>query len=176
LFGRQSSVWSLPSRSMSLPLLCPPEVDNHSSARPAGIRLTGASDQWCQAQETSCPLICLQLPGASGSPTSNDCDPVSDPGWSRRNLEVLTRLIRSKPWTSTAFVATASPRTRRNIRKRYPTSSAPRQTRNVSTTAMASPAAKVPAPRTTRVELKIPCGPIKHRHQRRRQGREPQAL
>jgi len=33
--------------------------------------------QWCSAQQTSCPLICLQLPGASGLPESNSCDPGS---------------------------------------------------------------------------------------------------
>ncbi|KAE8162530.1 hypothetical protein BDV40DRAFT_157932 [Aspergillus tamarii] len=30
--------------------------------------------QWCQSQTSACPLICLQLPGASGSPTENKCD------------------------------------------------------------------------------------------------------
>ncbi|KAL4784702.1 hypothetical protein BJX76DRAFT_326516 [Aspergillus varians] len=30
--------------------------------------------QWCLAQTSSCPLLCLQLPGASENPTSNDCD------------------------------------------------------------------------------------------------------
>ncbi|KAL4902585.1 hypothetical protein BDW74DRAFT_180691 [Aspergillus multicolor] len=30
--------------------------------------------QWCTAQTSSCPLLCLQLPGASGDPTSNTCD------------------------------------------------------------------------------------------------------
>ncbi|EFR02160.1 hypothetical protein MGYG_05163 [Nannizzia gypsea CBS 118893] len=31
--------------------------------------------QWCLAQQTSCPLICLQLPGTSEVPAANDCDP-----------------------------------------------------------------------------------------------------
>lgn len=35
------------------------------------------SAQWCESQQTSCPLICLQLPGASGVPEDNNCDPVS---------------------------------------------------------------------------------------------------
>ncbi|EGD96128.1 hypothetical protein TESG_03585 [Trichophyton tonsurans CBS 112818] len=30
--------------------------------------------QWCLAQQTSCPLICLQLPGTSETPAANDCD------------------------------------------------------------------------------------------------------
>jgi len=30
--------------------------------------------QWCQSQITSCPLLCLQLPGASGTTSANDCD------------------------------------------------------------------------------------------------------
>jgi len=32
-------------------------------------------DYWCFQQTTSCPLICLQIPGADGQPSSNDCDP-----------------------------------------------------------------------------------------------------
>ncbi|KAL4989850.1 hypothetical protein BDW68DRAFT_155903 [Aspergillus falconensis] len=34
----------------------------------------GTKKQWCTAQTSSCPLLCLQLPGASGDPTSNTCD------------------------------------------------------------------------------------------------------
>lgn len=34
-------------------------------------------DQWCQDQESSCPLICLQLPGANGPPESNTCSPIT---------------------------------------------------------------------------------------------------
>ncbi|KAI9662366.1 MAG: hypothetical protein M1821_008533 [Bathelium mastoideum] len=33
----------------------------------------GTRDAWCTAQTSSCPLICLQQPGASGT-TSNSCD------------------------------------------------------------------------------------------------------
>jgi len=33
--------------------------------------------QWCTSQETSCPLLCLQLPGASSTTTENDCDPTN---------------------------------------------------------------------------------------------------
>ncbi|KAJ5766340.1 uncharacterized protein N7511_003956 [Penicillium nucicola] len=29
---------------------------------------------WCSSQTSSCPLLCLQLSGASGSPTTNTCD------------------------------------------------------------------------------------------------------
>ncbi|KAL4969321.1 uncharacterized protein BDV14DRAFT_102514 [Aspergillus stella-maris] len=30
--------------------------------------------QWCISQTSSCPLICLQLPGTTDQPMSNDCD------------------------------------------------------------------------------------------------------
>ncbi|KAL3479031.1 hypothetical protein BJX99DRAFT_95727 [Aspergillus californicus] len=30
--------------------------------------------QWCVSQMAACPLICLQLPGAGETPTSNTCD------------------------------------------------------------------------------------------------------
>ncbi|KAJ5153950.1 uncharacterized protein N7500_009389 [Penicillium coprophilum] len=30
-------------------------------------------EAWCNSQTSACPLLCLQLPGASGSPTSNTC-------------------------------------------------------------------------------------------------------
>ncbi|CRG92058.1 hypothetical protein PISL3812_09113 [Talaromyces islandicus] len=33
-------------------------------------------DQWCQQQETSCPLICMQLPNST-STESNTCDSTS---------------------------------------------------------------------------------------------------
>ncbi|KAF2234950.1 hypothetical protein EV356DRAFT_532236 [Viridothelium virens] len=36
----------------------------------------GTKNGWCTAQTSSCPLICLQQPGASGT-TSNTCDPNS---------------------------------------------------------------------------------------------------
>jgi len=29
---------------------------------------------WCQSQIATCPLICLQSPGASGTTSANDCD------------------------------------------------------------------------------------------------------
>ncbi|KAF9894314.1 hypothetical protein FE257_007817 [Aspergillus nanangensis] len=32
-------------------------------------------DQWCQAQTSSCPLLCLQMKGTSSTPTENTCDP-----------------------------------------------------------------------------------------------------
>ncbi|KAL3448974.1 hypothetical protein BJX65DRAFT_52821 [Aspergillus insuetus] len=31
-------------------------------------------EQWCVSQRSACPLLCLQIPGASENPTSNDCD------------------------------------------------------------------------------------------------------
>lgn len=34
-------------------------------------------DQWCTDQKSACPLICLQLPGTSGQPKANTCDPTS---------------------------------------------------------------------------------------------------
>ncbi|KAL4802951.1 hypothetical protein BDV18DRAFT_145907 [Aspergillus unguis] len=30
--------------------------------------------QWCTSQTSSCPLICLQLPGTSDKPASNECN------------------------------------------------------------------------------------------------------
>ncbi|CAI7589426.1 unnamed protein product [Penicillium glandicola] len=30
-------------------------------------------ESWCNSQTSACPLLCLQLPGASGTPTSNTC-------------------------------------------------------------------------------------------------------
>jgi len=33
--------------------------------------------QWCTSQETSCPLLCLQLPGSSSTTAANDCDPTT---------------------------------------------------------------------------------------------------
>ncbi|KAF2099889.1 hypothetical protein NA57DRAFT_75392 [Rhizodiscina lignyota] len=30
--------------------------------------------QWCTAQQTSCPLLCLQYPGDNAATTANDCD------------------------------------------------------------------------------------------------------
>ncbi|EED16193.1 conserved hypothetical protein [Talaromyces stipitatus ATCC 10500] len=32
-------------------------------------------DQWCSQQQTSCPLICLQLPNGTSDTQSNTCDP-----------------------------------------------------------------------------------------------------
>ncbi|CCU81437.1 unnamed protein product [Blumeria hordei] len=32
---------------------------------------------WCSTQTTSCPLLCLQLPGQSSTTLSNTCDPKS---------------------------------------------------------------------------------------------------
>jgi len=31
--------------------------------------------QWCTSQQTSCPLLCLQLPGSSSTTATNDCNP-----------------------------------------------------------------------------------------------------
>ncbi|OJJ32012.1 hypothetical protein ASPWEDRAFT_91928, partial [Aspergillus wentii DTO 134E9] len=31
-------------------------------------------DSWCQSQTSSCPLICLQLPGATGNTKENSCN------------------------------------------------------------------------------------------------------
>ncbi|PYI35047.1 hypothetical protein BP00DRAFT_335432 [Aspergillus indologenus CBS 114.80] len=31
--------------------------------------------QWCKAQTSSCPLLCLQLPGTTSQPKENTCDP-----------------------------------------------------------------------------------------------------
>ncbi|EEH33746.2 hypothetical protein PAAG_04795 [Paracoccidioides lutzii Pb01] len=32
---------------------------------------------WCQNQMSSCPLICLQMPNATGRPIENGCDPAT---------------------------------------------------------------------------------------------------
>lgn len=32
---------------------------------------------WCVTQKSSCPLLCLQLPGKSATTAANDCDPQS---------------------------------------------------------------------------------------------------
>lgn len=37
------------------------------------------TDQWCNQQQTSCPLICTQLPNGTSTPKSNTCDPVCSP-------------------------------------------------------------------------------------------------
>ncbi|KAL4936498.1 hypothetical protein BDV06DRAFT_227848 [Aspergillus oleicola] len=34
----------------------------------------GIKEQWCTSQTSACPLICLQLPGTTDAPMSNDCD------------------------------------------------------------------------------------------------------
>jgi len=49
---------------------------NTQSIDPSSVPI-GTRDQWCINQENACPLICLQLPGTSGSPTSNTCDPTT---------------------------------------------------------------------------------------------------
>jgi hypothetical protein len=32
---------------------------------------------WCQSQISTCPLLCLQLPGESSTTDANDCDPTN---------------------------------------------------------------------------------------------------
>ncbi|KAG2415636.1 hypothetical protein HFD88_006827 [Aspergillus terreus] len=32
---------------------------------------------WCQQQTSTCPLLCLQMPGASSNPSANTCDSKS---------------------------------------------------------------------------------------------------
>ena len=34
-------------------------------------------ETWCKNQKSSCPLLCLQIPGATDSTEENTCDPVS---------------------------------------------------------------------------------------------------
>ncbi|KAJ5232643.1 hypothetical protein N7468_005599 [Penicillium chermesinum] len=36
-------------------------------------RKSDREQSWCQSQTSQCPLICLQIPGAKGSPTQNTC-------------------------------------------------------------------------------------------------------
>ncbi|KAJ5156587.1 hypothetical protein N7492_009390 [Penicillium capsulatum] len=45
-----------------------------ASINPNSVDL-GTRQAWCQSQTSSCPLLCLQIPGASGSPTTNTCSP-----------------------------------------------------------------------------------------------------
>ncbi|BAE55689.1 hypothetical protein BDV35DRAFT_407571 [Aspergillus flavus] len=49
---------------------------NTSTIDPSTV-LDSTRKQWCESQTSACPLICLQLPGASGSPKENKCDFVS---------------------------------------------------------------------------------------------------
>ncbi|KAB8266274.1 hypothetical protein BDV32DRAFT_115379 [Aspergillus pseudonomiae] len=44
-----------------------------SSVNPSSV-LESTRKQWCESQTSACPLICLQLPGASGNPKENKCD------------------------------------------------------------------------------------------------------
>ncbi|EEH17577.1 hypothetical protein PABG_00140 [Paracoccidioides brasiliensis Pb03] len=34
-------------------------------------------ETWCSNQMSSCPLICLQLPNATGEPLKNECNPLT---------------------------------------------------------------------------------------------------
>ena len=36
-------------------------------------------DDWCTKQKASCPLLCLQIPGATAGTEANSCDPVRVP-------------------------------------------------------------------------------------------------
>lgn len=51
-------------------LVAPQSID------PSSVDIT-TRDKWCDAQKASCPLLCLQIPGASAAPSSNDCTPSS---------------------------------------------------------------------------------------------------
>ncbi|KIM97951.1 hypothetical protein OIDMADRAFT_128864 [Oidiodendron maius Zn] len=37
----------------------------------------GTRENWCTSQKASCPLLCLQLQGASSSTIANTCDPTT---------------------------------------------------------------------------------------------------
>ena len=41
------------------------------------LLLTLDVGKWCTDQKASCPLLCLQIPGASAVPSSNTCDDTS---------------------------------------------------------------------------------------------------
>jgi len=43
---------------------------------PNSVPLTTRTS-WCQSQINECPLLCLQLPGASSTTSANDCDPTT---------------------------------------------------------------------------------------------------
>lgn len=36
-------------------------------------------DEWCTKQKASCPLLCLQIPGATAGTEANSCDAVRIP-------------------------------------------------------------------------------------------------
>ncbi|KAE8151080.1 hypothetical protein BDV25DRAFT_153327 [Aspergillus avenaceus] len=48
-------------------------TQNTASIDPGSVAKS-TREQWCQSQTSACPLICLQLPGATGSPKENKCD------------------------------------------------------------------------------------------------------
>lgn len=103
-------------------------------------------DQWCQQQETSCPLICMQLPGSSSTET-NKCDAVSsyiatNPKASVSNQESP---LKSQLSASPASVATASLPMLPNTLRRYHTLSAPPTIPSARPTATATRPAKQPA-------------------------------
>ncbi|MCJ1477560.1 hypothetical protein MMC13_006232 [Lambiella insularis] len=54
-----------------LALVLPPLVSSQL-IDPNSVNIT-VRETWCTNQQASCPLICLQLPGASGSPEANNC-------------------------------------------------------------------------------------------------------
>ncbi|OOF96349.1 hypothetical protein ASPCADRAFT_206542 [Aspergillus carbonarius ITEM 5010] len=47
---------------------------NNSTLDPNSVPIQ-TRDQWCESQTSSCPLLCLQLPNTTGSPTANTCNP-----------------------------------------------------------------------------------------------------
>lgn len=70
------SVWLPVSQLTLAPFLPPLAVSFHRSLSPKTATSNTITDQWCEQQETSCPLICLQLPNGTASTESNTCDPV----------------------------------------------------------------------------------------------------
>ncbi|KAL2001224.1 hypothetical protein VTN02DRAFT_2085 [Thermoascus thermophilus] len=61
------------ARTLLLALASAVSIVTAQSIDPDSVPLS-TRDQWCESQKSSCPLLCLQLPGASESPEQNSCN------------------------------------------------------------------------------------------------------
>jgi len=61
-----------PLRAFALIAFCLTNLAASQTIDPSSVNIT-VRETWCTDQMASCPLICLQLPGTSGSPESNSC-------------------------------------------------------------------------------------------------------
>ncbi|KAJ5591831.1 uncharacterized protein N7459_002200 [Penicillium hispanicum] len=48
-------------------------------------------EAWCNSQVSSCPLLCLQMPGVSGSPIANNCSAVSEKCYAKNIQNMVAR-------------------------------------------------------------------------------------